>query len=160
MGSRIARRIGRLALRTVLLVVVPLVAAAVGVYLYAESGRYVTTENAYIKSNVVSISADVSGRVEWVGIDNNSLVRKGQVLFRLDQQPFKIALEHSEAELGLVRTRASRPTTWPRTTSPSPNGRSGCCASVSGACCRVSGAVPTSRPRHIRDSCVPAPSAK
>ena len=105
MGSRIARRIGRLALRTVLLVVVPLVAIAVGVYIYAESGRYVTTENAYIKSNVVAISADVSGRVEWVGVDDNSLVRKGQVLFRLDQQPFKIALDRSDAELDLVRTQ-------------------------------------------------------
>ena len=104
-GSRIARRIGRLALRTVLLVVVPLVAGAVGIYVYAESGRYVTTENAYIKSNIVAISADVSGRVEWVGIDDNTLVRKGQVLFRLDQQSFKIALERSEAELGLVRTQ-------------------------------------------------------
>ena len=104
-GSRIAGRIGRLALRTVLLVVVPLVAGAVGIYVYAESGRYVTTENAYIKSNVVAISADVSGRVEWVGIDDNTLVRKGQVLFRLDQQSFKIALERSEAELGLVRTQ-------------------------------------------------------
>jgi len=104
-GARIARRIGRLALRTVLLVVVPVAAVAVGIYLYAESGRYVTTENAYIKSNVVSISADVSGRVEWVGVDDNNLVRKGQVLFRLDQQPFKIALERSEAELELVRTQ-------------------------------------------------------
>ena len=104
-GARIARWIGRLALRALLLVVVPVAAVAVGIYIYAESGRYVTTENAYIKSNVVSISADVSGRVEWVGVDDNNLVRKGQVLFRLDQQPFKIALERAEAELELVRTQ-------------------------------------------------------
>ena len=105
MSARVARRIGRFALRTVLLVVVPLVAVAIGIYVYAESGRYVTTENAYIKSNVVAISADVSGRVEWVGVDDNTLVREGQILFRLDQQPFKIALERSEAELELVRTQ-------------------------------------------------------
>ena len=105
MTARVARRIGRFALRTVLLVVVPLVAVAIGIYVYAESGRYVTTENAYIKSNVVAISADVSGRVEWVGVDDNTLVREGQILFRLDQQPFKIALERSEAELELVRTQ-------------------------------------------------------
>ena len=104
-SARVARRIGRFALRTVLLVVVPLVAVAIGIYVYAESGRYVTTENAYIKSNVVAISADVSGRVEWVGVDDNTLVREGQILFRLDQQPFKIALERSEAELELVRTQ-------------------------------------------------------
>ena len=105
MATRIARRIGRLALRTVLLVVVPLAALAVGVYIYAESGRYVTTENAYIKSNVVAVSADVSGRVEWVGVDDHALVREGQVLFRLDQRPFKIALERAEAQLDLVRTQ-------------------------------------------------------
>ncbi len=104
-APRIARRIGRLALRTVLLVVVPLAAVAVGVYIYAESGRYVTTENAYIKSNVITVSADVSGRVAWVGVDDHAPVREGQVLFRLDQRPFKIALERAEAELELVRTQ-------------------------------------------------------
>ena len=103
MVPRVARRIGRFALRTVLLVLVPLAAAAIGIYIYAESGRHVTTENAYIKSNVIAISSDVSGRVEWVGVEDSTLVRKGQILFRLDQQPFKIALERSEAELDLVR---------------------------------------------------------
>ena len=102
---RVARGIGRFALRTLLLVVVPLAAVAVGIYIYAESGRHVTTENAYIKSNVVAISSDVSGRVEWVGVDDNTLVRKGQILFRLDQRPFRIALDRSEAETELVRTQ-------------------------------------------------------
>ena len=103
--SRVARRIGRFALRTVLLVLVPLAAAAIGIYIYAESGRHVTTENAYIKSNIIAISSDVSGRVEWIGVEDSTLVRKGQILFRLDQQPFKIALARSEAELDLVRTQ-------------------------------------------------------
>ena len=105
MVPRVARRIGRFALRTVLLVLVPLAAAVIGIYIYAESGRYVTTENAYIKSNIIAISSDVSGRVEWVGVEDSTLVRKGQILFRLDQQPFKIALDRSEAELDLVRTQ-------------------------------------------------------
>ena len=104
-APRVVGRAGRFALRTVLLVVAPLAAAAVGVYLYAESGRYVTTENAYIKSNVVAISSDVSGRVEWVGVDDHTLVRKGQILFRLDQQPFRIALDRADAQLELVRTQ-------------------------------------------------------
>ena len=101
---RATRRIGRFVLRMVLLVAAPLAAVAIGVYLYAESGRYVTTENAYVKANVIAISADVSGRVEWVGVEDNTLVREGQVLFRLDQQPFRIALHRTEAELDLVRT--------------------------------------------------------
>lgn len=103
--QRAARRIGRLALRMVLLVAAPLAAIAVGVYLYAESGRYVTTENAYVKSNVIAVSSDVSGRAEWVGVDDNTLVREGQILFRLEQQPFRIVLDRAEAELDLVRTQ-------------------------------------------------------
>ena len=101
----VARGVGRVALRMVLLVVIPLAAVLVGVYIYAESGRYVTTENAYIKSNVIAISSDESGRVEWVGVDDNTLVREGQILFRLDQRPFAIALDRSEAELDMVRTQ-------------------------------------------------------
>ena len=101
----VARGVGRVALRMVLLVVIPLAAVLVGVYIYAESGRYVTTENAYIKSNVIAISSDVSGRVEWVGVDDSTLVRKSQILFRLDQRPFAIALDRSEAELDMVRTQ-------------------------------------------------------
>ena len=101
----VARGVGRFALRMVLLVVIPLAAVLVGVYIYAESGRYVTTENAYIKSNVIAISSDVSGRVEWVGIDDSTLVRNGQILFRLEQRPFAIALDRSEAELDMVRTQ-------------------------------------------------------
>ena len=101
----VARGAGRFALRMVLLVVIPLAAVLVGVYIYAESGRYVTTENAYIKSNVIAISSDVSGRVEWVGIDDSTLVRNGQILFRLEQRPFAITLDRSEAELDMVRTQ-------------------------------------------------------
>ena len=101
----IARGVGRVALRMVLLVVIPLAAVLIGVYIYAESGRYVTTENAYIKSNVIAISSDVSGRVEWVGVDDSTLVRNSQILFRLDQRPFAIALDRSEAELDMVRTQ-------------------------------------------------------
>ena len=101
----IARGVGRVALRMVLLVVIPLAAVLIGVYIYAESGRYVTTENAYIKSNVIAISSDVSGRVEWVGVDDSTLVRESQILFRLDQRPFAIALDRSEAELDMVRTQ-------------------------------------------------------
>ena len=104
MLPRVFKGIRRFVLRTVLLVLVPLAAVAIGVYLYAESGRYVTTENAYIKSNVIAISSDVSGRVEWVGVEDNALVRRGQILFRLDQRPFRIVLDRSEAELALVRT--------------------------------------------------------
>lgn len=80
----------------------PLIILAVGGYYYATSGRIVNTENAYVKSDHILISADVDGRVVKVNVRNNEPVTKGMVLFRIDQKPFDIAVQRAEAELGNV----------------------------------------------------------
>jgi membrane fusion protein, multidrug efflux system len=96
------RRRSRL-LRPLLLVVVPAAAALVGLYWYAMSGRYVSTENAYVKADMVAISPDVDGRVIAVEVEENQLVGQGDVLFRLDPEPFQIALDMAEANMLAVR---------------------------------------------------------
>ncbi len=93
----------RRSLRTLLLGVVPGIAAAVGLYWYATSGRYVSTENAYVKSDIVAISPDVAGHVISVEVAENQLVRKGDLLFRIDPEPFRIALDLAEAKVLAVR---------------------------------------------------------
>ena len=64
--------------RFFLLVVVPAIAGIVGLVVYAKGGRHVVTENAYVKSEIVAISADVDGRVTWVGVEDNEPVASGQ----------------------------------------------------------------------------------
>ena len=91
-------------LRVVLLALAPLVAALVGFYFYATGGRYVTTENAYVKSDKVAVSADVAGRVKEVVITDNQIVQPGDPLFRLDPEPFRIVLDEAEAKLRAVRS--------------------------------------------------------
>ncbi len=103
-GPPLARRLARTALRLVLLVAVPLAAAVAGLYVYAKGGRYVETENAYVKAEIVAVSADVDGRVTWVGVEDNAEVGTGQVLFRIDAAPFEVAVAESDAKLDLVRT--------------------------------------------------------
>jgi membrane fusion protein (multidrug efflux system) len=90
--------------RVILLALAPIIALFVGIYFYATGGRYVTTENAYVKSDKVAISTDVSGRVIDVKIADNQNVKAGTLLFRLDAEPFKIALEETEAKLRATRT--------------------------------------------------------
>lgn len=90
-------------LRFVLLLVVPVVAVGYGAVWWGESMRWVTTENAYVKANVVAISADVSGRVIEVAVKENQRVNRGQLLFRLDPRPFEIDVENRRAELAGVR---------------------------------------------------------
>jgi membrane fusion protein (multidrug efflux system) len=98
-----ARSRRRRSLRTVLLGVVPGIAAVIGFYWYATSGRYVSTENAYVKSDIVAVSPDVDGRVVSVDVAENQLVGKGDLLFRIDPEPFRITLDLAEARVQAVR---------------------------------------------------------
>ena len=97
-------RFGRFALRSFLLVAVPLAVGLVALHFYAKGGRYVETENAYVKANVVAITPEVSGRVVWVGARDNGIVSPGEPLFRIDPEPFRIAVAEKEADLAITRT--------------------------------------------------------
>ena len=89
--------------RIVLLGFPPIAALVVGFYLYATGGRYVSTENAYVRSDKIAISADISGRVENVDVIDNQVVKAGALLFQLDPEPFRIALDEAQAKLGVVK---------------------------------------------------------
>ena len=90
--------------RLILLVVVPLIAAAIALGFYLKGGRTVSTDNAYIKADKVPVSAEVSGAVKDVLVHENQIVSAGQILFRLDPAPFQVAVAKAEAKLAQVRT--------------------------------------------------------
>lgn len=100
-----AREPRRTALRrTLLLIVIPLIAALSGLVVYLHGGRYVSTENAYIKADKVPISAEVSGAIREVLVRENQAVQAGDLLFRIDPVPFRIAVAKAEAKLAQART--------------------------------------------------------
>ena len=90
--------------RIMLMIVVPLVVAVVALRLYVGGGRYVVTENAYVKAHIIVVSADVSGRVVRVNVDDNRSVNPGEQLFAIDPLPFRIAVAEADAQLEMVRT--------------------------------------------------------
>lgn len=95
-------------LRVFLLFFVPLIALAVGGYFYAKSGRYVTTENAYVKATKIAVSADIDGRVSAVHVDQNERVKAGDVLVELDGRDWEIAFREAEAEIKRVRSQVAQ----------------------------------------------------
>jgi membrane fusion protein (multidrug efflux system) len=92
-------------LRRLLLALGPIVVLAGGVFAYTGGGRYVSTDNAYVHAGKLTVATDVSGIVADVAVKESQKVEKGQVLFTLDQEPFRIALAGAEANLGIVRNQ-------------------------------------------------------
>ncbi len=105
--SQPARPRKRLMRRFVLLFVIPvLVIAGVGVG-YALGGRYITTENAYVKSAKFAVSSDLDGRVSAVHVVENQRVRAGDVLVELDSRAHEIRLAETEADLARARSQVA-----------------------------------------------------
>lgn len=91
-------------LRMLLLVVVPSIAALVVAVVWLTGGRYVETDNAYVKADKVPVSTEVSGAVAEVMVQENQSVAAGQPLFRLDPAPFRVAVAKAQAKLAQTRT--------------------------------------------------------
>jgi membrane fusion protein, multidrug efflux system len=99
----------RLRLRRALVAGTALAVAAVGASWYGydwwTTGRFVqTTDDAYVGGNVTQVAPHVSGFVAQVLVQDNQLVRAGQVLVSLDQRDFRAALDHATA---VVAARAA-----------------------------------------------------
>jgi membrane fusion protein, multidrug efflux system len=101
--STIRRRSLRQRVRLPLMLAGPLVVLLAGGYWYLTGGRYVSTDDAYVQAARVAISTDISGRVVEINVHDNDRVAAGQVLFRIDQRPFSIAVEEARAQLATVR---------------------------------------------------------
>jgi membrane fusion protein (multidrug efflux system) len=90
---------GRNWTRTVVMLVVPALLLLGGVYYYLTSGGSVSTDDAQVKQDIVSVSPQVSGQVVQVFVRNGAQVKRGELLFRIDPQPYRVALEQAEAQL-------------------------------------------------------------
>ena len=93
--------------RTALMLAVPVLLAGGGLYLWATGGQSVSTDNAYVQQDKVSISSDVTGRVVSVGPGESEAVRRGDVLIRIAPRPFEIALAEANANLASARLQVA-----------------------------------------------------
>ena len=57
------------------------------------------TSDASVRAFVVRIVPEISGKVAEVAVHDNQIVRTGDLLYRIDPTPFRIAVERAEAKL-------------------------------------------------------------
>ena len=70
--------------RFILLVLLPSLIVLFTLGYFYSLGRFITTENAYIKAPIISIQSEISGRIDQVYIKNNQKISKGEKLFKID----------------------------------------------------------------------------
>lgn len=85
--------------RFILLVGIPAALGLLAMIIYLMSGRYVETEDAYVKADKVPVSSQVSGVVNEVLVTENQAVATNQILFRIDSQPYQVALAKAQSQL-------------------------------------------------------------
>ncbi len=94
--------------RYLIMAAVPVLLILIGGYFWLSGGRYVSTDNAYVQQDRVTVYADVSGRIAEVDAQENQQVAAGDLLFRIDPQPFKIALDQADAALASARFQVAQ----------------------------------------------------
>jgi membrane fusion protein (multidrug efflux system) len=97
------RRSLRERLRLPLMLALPIILAVFGTAEYLAQEPYVWTDDAFVRAPKESLNARVAGQVVEIAVKDNQRVRKGQLLFRIDPEPYHIAVDQAEARLGSAR---------------------------------------------------------
>ena len=97
------RRRGRLAL----MIALPLaLLIGGGLYWWSLQGQ-VSTDNAYVQQDKVSISAEVGGRIVAVAVEDGQAVRRGDLLFRIDPEPYRLQMRQAGAAIALAQANVT-----------------------------------------------------
>jgi membrane fusion protein, multidrug efflux system len=105
---RLRIRAPRNVLRPLLLLLVPALLLIGGGYYWLTSGGSVSTDNAQVKQDIVAVSAQVNGPITQVLVHDGTRVKRGQLLFRIDPAPYRVALEQAEAQLAAAKLSTSQ----------------------------------------------------
>lgn len=67
--------------------------------------EFISTDDARIKAEIVSVSAEIQGRIEALTKNEGDPVARGEVMSRLDSREVQIQLQQAQAELDRARSR-------------------------------------------------------
>jgi multidrug efflux system membrane fusion protein len=87
------------------LVSLAIIAAAIGfgLYMLQRTSIMPTTDDASIDADVIHIAAEVGGRIINIPVEENSAVRKGDLLFQIDPVPYQFAVDQARASLDAAK---------------------------------------------------------
>jgi membrane fusion protein (multidrug efflux system) len=102
-GTERAKASRRKKLRLAIMLAVPLALLVAGVVYWLSLQGKVSTDNAYVRQDKVSISAQVNGKIVQVLVHENEMVKAGQLLFRIDPESYQIDLAEANAAIATAQ---------------------------------------------------------
>lgn len=91
-----------------LIIAGPLVILAVVAFFFITGGRYQSTDNAYVQIAKTPVAPSIAGRVVEIYVHENQVVKKGDVLFKLDARDFQASLDAAQAQLANSQLQVSQ----------------------------------------------------
>jgi membrane fusion protein (multidrug efflux system) len=89
----------------IILAIVVVVLAVVALIVWFANRNDITTDDAYTDGNTVTMAPKVAGYVVALYINDNTLVKKGDLLLRIDPRDYLAAQAQAEAQLTLARAQ-------------------------------------------------------
>ena len=89
--------------RFILLILFPSLIILFTLGYFYSLGRFITTENAYIKAPIISVQSQIPGRVEKVFIRDNQRVMKGDKLFKIDTEKLELDIVEQKQNLRTIK---------------------------------------------------------
>jgi multidrug resistance efflux pump len=84
-------------------VAVVVLAFVLGWFAWEHYTRAPWTRDARVRADVVTLSADVSGRIVSLGVQDNQHVDKGQLLLEIDPARYSLAVEHARRSVEVAK---------------------------------------------------------
>ncbi len=86
----------------VMLIIPALIVGGALIWWFGRPGE-VSTDNAYVKQDIVSIAGEVNGLVVAVNVHENQQVKAGDVLFRIDPTSYDVAIRQADAQIATAQ---------------------------------------------------------
>ncbi len=74
------------------------------------SGFLVYSRDAYVTTDVIAVAPEVSGPLATLAVKDNQLVHLGDLLIKIDPEPFQLDLDRLQASLELAQANAKKAT--------------------------------------------------
>jgi multidrug efflux system membrane fusion protein len=99
---------GRKLVRNLVALIVVFSVVFLTLYVWSVLERHPRTDDATARANVVGIAPRVAGQIFKLNVQDNQEVKKGDVLFEIDPEDYKLVLEKAKAELAALDRQISQ----------------------------------------------------